>query len=485
MFVKFVKSLFKFKNAAANIAVSFAIAAPVLLGALGLSIDYVMITRKTAALQAIADSAAVASAHELPLANSNAGIVEASAKSYVEANLHKSNAVNRKGRTSGSVITTSVKIVDKFTGVEVKLKEVWTPFFAHYLTDKATPIIVTAKANILGEGLICVVGLVERKYAGIHMDDNASINAPDCGIYSNSTIYASIRLDKGSSVKANLICAAGGVTSFGRGTSISPQPLSDCPPVNDPLSSRAAPNVGACDYNSLEVGKPVEIPPESDGDRELVFGFREKFKEFAKKTTAPTTPSYLPINQFTDITLQPGVYCGGLFIGQNMNVTFAPGVYVIKDGPFVVTGNAQIKGDGVGFFLTGAGSVFDFQADTTIDLVAPREGPLAGLLIYEDRGVPYVTKFNPFNLSKLPKGMRLHRIRSNNARQLLGTIYAPHAILMIDADSPVADKSAYTAIIAWRVWLRDGPSLRLNADYKSTDVPVPSTLIGGQIVLSQ
>lgn len=498
MLSKINKWVGRLKSPAGNIAVSFAIAAPALLAGIGLSIDYVMITKKTAELQVVADAAAVASAHELPLANSNKEIIVASAKSFVAANLKTGQAPPpqispkmspRMGAaapaTGGSVVSTNVEVVDEFTGVEVTLKEVWKPFFAHFLTDQATPIVVNAKANILGEGLICVVGLMPRTYAGLHMDDRARIDAPDCGIYSNSPIFASIRLDKGSSIKARLVCAFGGVHSFGAGTSIEPRPLSDCPVIKDPLSSRPAPAVGACDYNGLEVGKPVEIPPVSSGDQELVVGFRTKFRRFARSTPVPPPPSYVAAAGFTNRTLKPGVYCGGLFIGQNMNVTFEPGIYVIKDGPFIVTGNAKIKGDGVGFFLTGAESVFDFQADTTIDLVAPRDGALAGLLVFEDRNVPHATRFNPFRLDRLPANMRLHRIRSNNARQLLGTIYTPHAILMIDADSPVADKSAYTAIISWRVWLRDGPSLHLNADYKATDVPVPSSLIGGQIVLSK
>ena len=199
----------------------------------------------------------------------------------------------------------------------------------------------------------------------------------------------------------------------------------------------------------------------------------------------PVPPKYVAEVNFDNVRLEPGVYCGGLFIGQNQNVTLSPGVYVINDGPLVVSGNAKIKGEGVGFYLTGKDSVFDFQADTEIDLVAPKTGPLAGILIFEDRNVPYGERFNPFNLSKLPDDVRLHRIRSNNARQLLGTIYLPRAILMIDSKAPVADKSAYTAIIAWRIWLREGPSLHLNADYKSTDVPVPSSLVGGQIVLAE
>lgn len=474
---KFIKMKAFFRSAAGNVAVLFALGLPALLGVTGLSVDYMMITDKYSKLQAIADNAAIGSASELPLANSQEAVIVAVAEQFIKTSTAVAN---------GAKIDTEVKVIEKFTGVKVTLKETWTPIFAQFLTNKATPIVVTAKARILGEGLICVVGLMPRRdRAGIHMDDNASIDAPDCGIYSNSSNRYAIRLDKNSSIKARMICSVGGYGSFGRGTSIDPKPISDCPAINDPLAKRAAPTVGSCDYNGMELGEGVEVPSVSRSDIELVTGLRKWFKRYAKKTPEPVKPNYLPAQQFANVTLTPGVYCGGLFIGQNQNVTLMPGVYIIKDGPLVVSGNAKVKGDGVGFFFTGLDSVFDFQADTTIDLVAPTTGALAGMLVFEDRNVPYGTTFNPFNLSNLPDNIRLHRIRSNNARQLLGTIYLPHSILMIDATAPVADKSAYTAIIAWRVWLRDGPSLHLNADYKSTDVPVPSSLVGGQIVLAE
>ncbi len=79
--------------------------------------------------------------------------------------------------------------------------------------------------------------------------------------------------------------------------------------------------------------------------------------------------------------------------------------------------------------------------------------------------------------------MRLHKISSNNARNLLGTIYLSRSILLVDADAPVADASAYTAIITGRLWLQAGPTLTLNANYSKTTVPVPGGLMGTEPML--
>jgi len=54
---------------------------------------------------------------------------------------------------------------------------------------------------------------------------------------------------------------------------------------------------------------------------------------------------------------------------------------------------------------------------------------------------------------------------------------------MIDAQAPVADRSAYTAIVVGRMWLGDGPTLVVKSDYAAIDLPVPAGLGGTQTTL--
>jgi hypothetical protein len=56
---------------------------------------------------------------------------------------------------------------------------------------------------------------------------------------------------------------------------------------------------------------------------------------------------------------------------------------------------------------------------------------------------------------------------------LTGTIYLPKGNLLVDPTANVAEKSAYTAIIAKRLVVENGPSLVLNTNYGATKVPVP------------
>ena len=64
-------------------------------------------------------------------------------------------------------------------------------------------------------------------------------------------------------------------------------------------------------------------------------------------------------------------------------------------------------------------------------------------------------------------------MQSDDARNLLGTIYLPRGVLAIGSNARVADQSAYTVVIADSVVLTGGPNMILNANYGSTNVPVP------------
>ena len=62
----------------------------------------------------------------------------------------------------------------------------------------------------------------------------------------------------------------------------------------------------------------------------------------------------------------------------------APGIYTIKDGPLLVNGTSTLTGENVGIYLKGEGSNLKFDSQTTISLTAPKDGPMVGLLIFDD-----------------------------------------------------------------------------------------------------
>ena len=149
-----------------------------------------------------------------------------------------------------------------------------------------------------------------------------------------------------------------------------------------------------------------------------------------------------------------------------------PGIYVIKDGPLIASFWAKLRGENVGIYFTGEKATFQFAREGVINLTAPKDGPLAGILFFEDRNSSLL---RPFEIS------------SDDARVLLGTIYLPNGKFVVSTARPIADQSAYTAIVARRLELRVNPTLVLNANYGATDIPVPAGInhVGRNIVLSK
>ena len=166
------------------------------------------------------------------------------------------------------------------------------------------------------------------------------------------------------------------------------------------------------------------------------------------------------------------MHTGGLAIGAFADVHLNPGVYIIKDGMLALDLGAKLTGENVSFYLVGDDSTFYFGPEAVISLTAPKDGPLAGILFFEDRNAP---------------ADRKHYILSDDARVLLGTFYLSRGILTVASLLPVADQSAYTAIVAKKLQITGNPTLVLNADYNATDIPVPAGVgpVGSTVYLRE
>jgi len=117
---------------------------------------------------------------------------------------------------------------------------------------------------------------------------------------------------------------------------------------------------------------------------------------------------------------------------------------------------------------------------------------LAGILIFDDPSGAGAPAQKPKSgrggggRSNKTGAKRQHQILSDNARNLLGTIYMPQGEIIVDATKPIADKSAYTVLVVKQLHLYSGPNLILNTDYSATEVPVPMGVgpFGAKIFLS-
>jgi hypothetical protein len=327
------------------------------------------------------------------------------------------------GRDRG--ILKTAELGQQNASVTVTLTENWTPMFAHFVGFDVTPIVVDATAILAGQSNICVLALDESGNGAISTTRTAHIDASNCAVYSNSASTDGIIVSDQSVIDAVSVCSAGGVNLKGK---VKPRSfMSDCPPIADPLAKRPKPNVGSCDFKNVVIANG-------------------------------------------SATVSPGVYCGGLTIKGNANVVFDPGTYVMDNGPLSVVGKSSATGNDVVFFLSGTHTTIKFDNDATVNFSGAESGDLAGLLFFE--GTASGTG-------------RRHIIRATNVENLTGTIYLPSSEILIDPNSSVGAESAYTAIIAYRISVDNGPSLVLNSNYSETDVPVPAGIkSAAQVVLT-
>jgi Flp pilus assembly protein TadG len=300
--------------------------------------------------------------------------------------------------------------------VTVTLSNVWEPFMGQYLGLTQSPIVVNATASLMGTTNVCLLALGLDGQGALDMRKTAKITANGCSVAANSIHARAIKLDDDSAIKAESTCSAGGIDH--ESGSIKAEPETDCVAIPDPLADRPEPTPGGC------TGQPS-------------------------------------IFKTGSTTLSPDTFCEGIKISGSARVILKPGVYIIKSDRFEVSGDATLEGDDVTIFLADDKALVAFNNDATIRLSGAKSGATAGLLFFGSRSQSIGVN---------------HRIKATHAEKLTGTIYLPNGDLLIDPNSKIAEKSAYTTIIANTIRLNEGPELVLNSDYGSSSVPLPEGL---------
>lgn len=400
------------------VAIIFALSATTLIGFVGGAVDYSRLHFRQVQLQQAADAAVLTGGAGLKLASSDAANIKGTTE----------NAAREADKSSGYMNLAVETVVDLNTpSVSTTLKSEVKLNFGSFIGMPSMTVSARSKAQLHGKMRLCILAVDPTSDATIRMQESGQVRATQCAIYSNASGSQGIILEGYSKLTASHVCSAGGA-KVATSNAPSPAPQTSCPVIGDPLVDRAAPTASGCTATGLTI-------------------------------TASRT-------------LTPGTYCKGLKVTNGAEVTLSQGTYVIDDGPLEVDGNATLSGTYVGFYLKGASGTLKFAKESNVNLTAPKDGPLSGLLLFEDRSAP---------------PLRDHLITSNNARVLIGTIYLPRGRLIVDAERSVAGDSAYTVIVARQINIAKSSSLVMNANYGLSDVPLPKGVgpRGGRVVISQ
>ena len=408
----------------------------VLIGGGGMAVDMALLNQQKAKLQAAADASALASAREMGLASIEEHNLNAIAVEYAQSNFFK---LNETADNNQENLEIGVNVDPNKTWVTVDLAFSWAPFFAHLISSDANPIRVSSTASLAGSETICVIALDPNNAQSLYINGASSITSNGCGIYANSSSSSGTELVRNTSLlSASSIYISGGYT--GNEANFTPSPITDSPPIDDPLIDRRYPDIGACETDKTDL----------------------------RFTTASVKKDSRYINGVLHLT--EGTYCDGLEVTGNVDVEFEPGVYVFKDGPLVVNGNATVRGENVGLFFTGDNSTFEFVGSSQVSFTAPEDGPLAGILFFQDRAASLNGEF---------------RIETRDAERFEGVVYLPRGRFVVDKDSRLGQQSDWTAIIAHQIETGEGPELVINSDYAASSIPVPEGIApsgGGPIL---
>lgn len=424
------------KNESGNIGLLVGLLLVVLIGGGGMAVDIALLNQQKAKLQAAADASALASAREMGLASINEDNLNAIAVEYAQSNFFKLNEVAENNKENMKI---DVEIDPDQTWVTVDLAFSWAPFFAHLISDEANPIRVSATASLAGSEPVCVVALDPDNAQSLFINGASSITSNGCSIYANSSSNSGIELVESTSLlSASSIFISGGFS--GNESNFTPSPVTDSPPIDDPLIQRSYPDIEACEADKTAL----------------------RFTLNSARRDSRYSNGVLVLEQ--------GTYCDGLQVLGNVSIEFEAGVYVFKDGPLLINGNATVSGENVGFFFTGDNSTFEFTGSSQINLTAPEDGPLAGILFFQDRDAALKGEF---------------RIETRDAERFEGVVYLPRGRFIVDKNTRLGQQSDWTAIIAYQIETGEGPELIINSDYAASSIPVPDGIApsgGGPIL---
>ncbi len=360
---------------------------------LGFDVGYLQWTRQR--IQAAADAAALGAQRELEHGSSNSTAIQAG---------NDDAALN--GFTNGVNNTTVTVNVPPTSGnysglsgdVEVLVSQQVPVFFLRLVGPASAALSARAVAIPGASG--CIYVLNPTAAQAFYMNGSYNVTTA-CGALVNSNNSQSTYFNGSWNWTGPLAMVGNyyfnGAYNFGPDS-----PLTGIGTITDPLSYLQPPSIGACNFTNYNKGGAYNV------------------------------------------TVNPGVYCGGMRFSGAGNVTFNPGTYIFTGSTGLQTnGSVNMSGSGVTFYNTGTGNV-NLSGASNVNLSAPTSGSLAGILFYQD-----------------PSDTAAAVVNGSSNGNFVGTLYFPNATLSYNGSS----NNQYTVLVA--NILKFTGSVNVNNNYAS------------------
>ena len=374
-------------------------------------------------------------------------------------------------------------INDSFS-VEVVIRQPAETFFLKVLGIDQIDYSVRAVANgNVADDINCVYVLDKTHKSAFEVSSDSSLEA-HCGIWVNSNDNEKASgVESGACVKASTMTVVGGYKTG--------QTCDD-----DGGDAYVCDSPGSCPISGADLpdsSKPIPTPDPFSGlalpavDRSANACAPEEACDAtgcSGKEKDPGGPyeSYT-VDSSGSTTLSPGTYCGGIHIKKG-DVTFKPGVYILRGGGLRIEGgDANASGQDVSFYNTCYFDCNDSSSDheatkgrewfwpldinssATVDFSASPcdggasgnacEGELDGVLFASDRDAPS---------SDDPDAFPVNRIDSSVSATLSGAIYVSNQHLKFHSNATGSPPSgeAKSILVSKFLEISSGSSVEIN-----------------------
>lgn len=385
----------------AGVAPMLALAALPLFASVGAAIDFGRASSARATMQAALDASAIAMVKGAQ--NVDVQQLNALANNYFNANFQNADVGNAQTQVTASSTSMGYSVSMSATAT-VKTR------FMGVIGFSSLNLAVRSAAVSSTDGLGCVLSLDTHVSGATTGQGNTSIALSGCSLYDNSDNATALTVGGSATISAlsvgvvgNLSGSSNITTTEGIRTGIGA--------VLDPYATVSYPTFGAC--TALN---------------------------FSAKNT---------------MTIDPGVYCGGMNINAGANVTLNAGIYYLDGGDLTVNGGATLTGTNVTLVFTSQNrngfASASINGNATINLIPPKTGGTAGIVIFGDRRIPAGTVF---------------KFNGGSTQYLGGAVYVPTGTINFSGGNSTS--TGCTQLIGDVVNFTGNSSLALNCSNYGT-----------------
>jgi hypothetical protein len=295
--------------------------------------------------------------------------------------------------------------------IRVRLEGHRDSFLGSMLPPGGWNFVAEATALPVAQTPLCVLATGNNGRM-IDVINTSRITAPFCGVHSNAQIF----VDGEARVDGRLIQAVLTAT----GGTMTPLPGQGATSIVDPFKAMVFPSMDSCPFSGNGQSNP------------------EKYDTGG--------------NQY----LEPGMHCRPIVVSNGTTLILKPGDHFFRKN-LQLSDPARLTGEDVFLFFDHGSDPLFGNTKARVNLVGRKSGPYAGMIMATIAG-------NSPDII----------IPGANVEKLIGVVYVRNGYLQVSGTGIAAENSAWTVIVAKQIVSKGSARIQVNADYKSSDVPVPN-----------